>query len=304
MPPATARCLTLLCAAACLAQAAPARAWGDAGHEIIATIAHARLTPAARARVDALLAADTDPLTAPDFVSRATWADRWRDADRDTTRVNYLATRQWHFADIQIDGGSLAEACNHHPPLPERTPASEGPAAACVVDKVEQFTAELRHPDTPKAEKLLALKFLLHFVGDLHQPMHAADNHDRGGNAVPVRYGGMASPTNLHSYWDFGLVQQLGADPRAVGAALNSAITSAQAGAWSAGSAARWAEDAHARARAVAYDFAGMAAFTDANGVAGWTLEAAYDARALPVVREQLSKAGVRLAAVLNAALK
>ena len=121
---------------------------------------------------------------------------------------------------------------------------------------------------------------------------------------MPVLYGEITSPVNLHSYWDSHLVQQLGRDPRAVGAMLNGAITGAQAGAWSAGSTASWAEETFAQAKAVAYDFADAAPFTDANGVAGEKLDAAYDQRALPVVREQLSKAGVRLAVVLNGAMK
>ena len=302
---ACARYLPLLgVAAACLSPSLPARAWGDEGHEIVAVIAYARLPPAAKAGADALLHADKDPLTAPDFISRATWADRYRDSDRDTTKVHYLATHKWHFVDIEIDGGSVDAACNHHPPLPHATPASQGPAADCVVDKVDQFAAELKKHGTPKAEKLLALKFLLHFVGDMHQPLHSADHHDSGGNAVPVLYGSITSPVNLHSYWDGHLVQELGHDPRAAGATLNGAITSAQAGAWSAGSTASWAEETFAQAKAVAYDFAGATPFTDSNGVTGEKLDATYDERALPLVREQLSKAGVRLAVVINGALK
>ena len=290
--------------AAALLVGQAAWAWGDEGHEIIATIAHARLTKATRAAVDALLAADHDTLTAPDFVSRATWADRWRDADRDTTRVQYEATHRWHFVDIELDGGTLDAACNHHPPLPPGVAASKGPPHDCVVDKIEQFNAELRSSATPQAEKVLALKFLIHFVGDLHQPLHASDHHDGGGNAVPVLHGNIKAPDNLHTYWDRQLVQQLGRDPKTVAQALDKSITATQARAWRKGRSADWATESSAQAKTVAYDFSGESTAPDEHGDKVLELDAVYDQRALPVVREQLARAGVRLAWMLNAALK
>ena len=292
-----------LLAVALLAPAPAAWAWGDAGHEIVAAIAYARLTKAARAKADALLATDKDTLTAPDFVSRATWADRWRDEDRSTTRLQYEATRRWHYVNIEIDGGSVDAACNGHPPLPAGTPASKGPADDCVADKIDQFAAELHARATPAAERLLALKFLLHFVGDLHQPLHAADRHDSGGNAVPVLYGELKAADNLHAYWDHELVRDLGTDPRAVAQALNRAITAAQARAWRKGGSADWANESWTQARRVAYDFSGETTATDEHGETATKLDATYEQRALPVVREQLSRAGVRLAKILNAAL-
>ena len=151
----------------------PAFAWGYEGHEIIATIARAELTPAVRAKVDAILAGDPDTLTGPDMVSRATWADAWRSA-------GHRETAQWHFVDTELDGPDLKAACFGYPAA--RNPASAGPATDCVVDKIREFTSELASPTTVPAERLLALKYLLHFVGDVHQPLHASDNHDRGGN--------------------------------------------------------------------------------------------------------------------------
>ena len=65
-------------------------------------------------------------------------------------------------------------------------PASAGSAQDCVVDKIDEFEAELASPSTAPAERLLALKYLLHFIGDLHQPLHASDNEDRGGNCVRI----------------------------------------------------------------------------------------------------------------------
>ena len=297
------RLLPLCIGAIQLLASTGAFAWGDEGHRIIAVIAYARLTPAARAKVDAILAADKDTLTAPDFVSRATWADRYRDSDRFDKKVHYLATRAWHFADVEIDGGTLSAAC-HAPDLPGTRLASHGPADDCVVHKVDEFAAELGNPHTSAAEKRLALKFLMHFVGDLHQPLHVADHQDRGGNAVPVFYGAIESPDNLHSYWDTRLVEKLGSDPKKVGVALSEGIANKDANQWSTGTPALWAQETFAQARDVAYDFNGESFVTDSKGTRTVRLDATYDARALPVVREQLSKAGVRLAAVLNESLR
>jgi hypothetical protein len=160
----------------------PAIAWGDEGHKVIALIAEHYLDPAVRAKVAGLLAPNTDTLTDHDISSEATWADKYRDSDRDTTKIRYEATWRWHFVDVELAQPDLASACFDHPPLPAGVPASQGPPRACVVDKIDQFTAELSNPATGASERLLALKFLLHFVGDLHQPLHAADDHDAGGN--------------------------------------------------------------------------------------------------------------------------
>ena len=136
---------------------APARAWGYEGHEIIAAIARTYLNPAIRQKVDALLAEDADALTAPDMVSRATWADTYRNSHKETAG--------WHFVDVELDHPDLKGACFGQPAL-GGTPASQGPAEDCVVDKVRQFSSELADPATSQPERILALKFVLHFVGD------------------------------------------------------------------------------------------------------------------------------------------
>ena len=195
-----------------------ALAWGSEGHEIIADIARAYLTPQARAQVDAMLAADTDTLTAPDMASRATWADAYRGA-------GHRETASWHFTDIELDTPDLNAACFGFPPAGD--PASAGPAQDCAVDKVEEFEKELADPMTPQPERTLALVYLLHFIGDLHQPLHSSDNHDRGGNCVHISLGGTRT-TNLHSYWDTTVVQALGSDPQMVADELRAEITPAE----------------------------------------------------------------------------
>lgn len=281
-----------------------ALAWGDEGHEIVAAIAYARLTPSAKKKVDALLAADKSTLTAKDFASRATWADKYRDSDRNTTKVRYDTTEQWHFTDIEIDHPDLDAACFGHPQLPSGTPASAGAAKDCAVDKIGEFSTELAASSTTQAERILALKFLMHFVGDIHQPLHSADRHDRGGNEVSIVFGKTASKGELHAYWDTELVKRLGTDAGTVAATLNKRITKAHASEWAKGAPADWAKESFDEAKSVAYNFTGEKTVTDDHGGTAERLDATYDKRALPVVREQLSKGGVRLAAVLDAALK
>jgi hypothetical protein len=156
----------------------PAFAWGDEGHEIIALIAEHYLDPAGRDKVPILLAADTDTLTGDDIASEATWADKYRDSDRDTTKMRYQETRLWHFVDIELAEPKVASACFGHPGLPPGVAASRGPPRACVADKMDQFAAEVGNRATTASEQLLALKFLSQLVGDLHRPLHAADYHD------------------------------------------------------------------------------------------------------------------------------
>jgi hypothetical protein len=119
--------------------------------------------------------------------------------------------------------------------------ASSGPAANCSVDKIDEFVAELRAPATSASEKLLALKFLMHFVGDLHQPLHSADNDDAGGNAEQVTAADLGSGT-LHGFWDTQFVQRLGSDPIAIGDELAAKITAAHVTQWSTGTATDWAQ--------------------------------------------------------------
>jgi hypothetical protein len=104
-----------------------AGARGDEGHQIIALIAAQYLEPVPRAEVVAVLGANRDNLTAHDIASEATWADRYRDSDRDGTMTRYKQTRQWHFVNIEIDSPDIDQACFNHPGLPAGVPASSGP---------------------------------------------------------------------------------------------------------------------------------------------------------------------------------
>nr|WP_294560022.1 S1/P1 nuclease [uncultured Rhodopila sp.] len=271
----------------------PAVAWGDEGHEVIALIAQARLDPAVRKAVSALLAADPDPLTAHTIAAEATWADKLRESGDARQR-----TRQWHFVDIEISEPDLDQACFGHPPVPTNVPASNGPAQECVVDKVQEFAAELANPATGPEEQIVALKFLLHFVGDLHQPLHASDDHDRGGNDKPVSAAGF-KPGNLHHFWDTAFVERLGPNAGTIATNLLGHLSEDVAQAWSRGVASDWALETFRMGRDDAY---GQLPQPNARG--RFRLSDAYVAMATRDVATQLSKAGVRLAFVLNTALR
>lgn len=268
-----------------------ALAWGFAGHEVVAAIARNYLTPEVRQRVDQLLAADTDSLTSHDMASEATWADRYRGA-------GHPETASWHFVDIELDHPDLAAACYGFPT--PASAASAGPKDDCVVDKITEFSAEMRSPTTAPAERLLALKYLLHFVGDVHQPLHAADNHDRGGNCVLLALSGPRS-TNLHSYWDTTVVQALGDDPNALAQTLIAQITPAQKVAWEKGDAKAWAMESYEIAKQSVYAI-GSKPGCDRDRPP-LSLPNSYATMARSVAALQLEKAGVRLAAILSADL-
>ncbi|MDE1981816.1 MAG: S1/P1 Nuclease [Betaproteobacteria bacterium] len=282
------------------ALAPAAHAWGDTGHEVVARIALHFLSPGARARVEALLADDPDPLTAHDPVSAAVWADRYRDSPENGRRANYQQTHAWHFVDLERWHPDLARACHGFPALPPGTPASRGPAADCVVDKIEQFNAELKPwpgPDARperRAEAQRALKFLIHFVGDLHQPLHAIDDHDRGGNQKRVTLAGAHAGT-LHHYWDDVFVQRLGPDDAAIAATLSARITPANVRAWQHGTPRDWARESFDTARTQAYD---PLPAPDERG--HYRLSPDYRDQATEIVALQLEEAGVRLAALLE----
>ncbi len=257
----------------CASVLGPTRAWawGREGHRIVALIAADRLTPAARAQVADLLGPDVPG--AMEAVS--TWADEIRDERPETER--------WHFVDIEIStaGYDAARDC---------------PGGNCVVAQIrkdERLVAEARLPSPARAE---ALRFLIHFVGDIHQPLHCADHHDRGGNEVRVMLGG--EETNLHAVWDTAVVTALGDDPAAVSARLEARITPRQARAWSRGGPADWANESFAIAKRAIY---GPLLDAEEEGKA-IQLPDDYAVRERPLAAEQLEKAGVRLAMVLNMA--
>jgi hypothetical protein len=286
------RTLSFIAGCIAVAAASPASAWGYLGHEVVATIAYRHLTLTAKAKVDALLASDRDPLTAPDIASRATWADAYRTTHRETAA--------WHFVDIEIDRPDLQTACFGFPSLAPGQLASQGPAQDCVVNKIEEFAAELHNPATAAAEKLLALKFVLHFVGDLHQPLHASDHDDKGGNCVGLDPSPDGKAKNLHAFWDTTVVEALGASPDAIADRLDGSMSASDRRAWSAHDLRVWAMEAFQMSQRDAYALSSRPTCAEHGSV---SLSAGYQIQARRDAALQLERAGVRLAVVLNRAL-
>lgn len=249
-------------------------AWGSEGHRIVADIAELNLDPETAHRVRDLLAIDN----ATTLAQVSTWADEIRPQRRETG--------PWHYVNIPVDP-------------PPGTPtnydrARDCPADACVVVKLGEFVQRLRDRSLDRRQRLEALKFVVHFAGDITQPLHCADNHDRGGNDIHVRFDGRA--TNLHAVWDTAiLTPAVNGDERRFALELWATVVPDRATLWLKGGAADWANES--------YDLARRAIYSPPPHD-GEELPAAYASRMLPLVEGQVERAGVRLAALLNSAFR
>lgn len=255
---------------------APSLAWGPTGHEVVAYIAEDNLTPAARAAVAGILPAGED------LADVANWADEIREERK--------STAPWHFID-----------------LPDRQKISETdennfcPGSGCVVDQIEGDEKELTSTSQGRAARFEALKFLVHFVGDIHQPLHCDDDSDRGGNEKVVRFKtpgrrGRGSRIKLHALWDHLIETKPKEDPRALASKLELKITTTDKTNWSSSSPEDWAFESYEIAKTKIYP-----GFNPGPGDYSETaLPVSYYYQMRPIMDEQLEKAGIRLAVVLN----
>ncbi|MEO8810908.1 MAG: S1/P1 nuclease [Rhodanobacter sp.] len=282
------RFLALLAASGLLLATFATQAWGPEGHAIVADIAQQHLNPVAAAEVDSLLKLEG--------LSRLDQISSWADANR----KEMPGTGEWHYVDIPLSASDYDAARDCH----------EG---NCIVMKLDQYAHVLADTTATPQARLQALKWVVHLVGDIHQPLHAEDNHDKGGNTVQVQF--FQRGTNLHAVWDGGILRHaLNLQPgpnftfdhavvQADAMQLDGDITDVQRAAWApAGSlstlrtdAITWADESHRLAQKVAY-----ADIAKPSGEA-WSLR--YQITAWPVVKTRLQQAGVRLADVLNEAL-
>lgn len=244
-------------------------AWGSKGHKTVAALSLVYLTESARAGVESLLGGDETK-----YINAAVWADEIRNSRPET--------KPWHFVDIPrtASGYDAARDCKN---------------GDCVVVKIDEFTRQLADRKLIKAKRVEALKFLIHFIGDIHQPLHGAeDDNDRGGNLVFVRIGGVTD--NLHSWWDSQLVNKLGASPEDIAENLEGDISDDDVKAFSRGTAKDWAEESHKIARDFIYERS-RGKNKRENPI---LLPDSYFDDALPIVRSRIALAAVRLAMVLN----
>ncbi len=259
-------------------------AWGQQGHRLVARLAAARLTPIARENVRRLLPDES-------LADIASWADEYL--------VGNNQTSYWHYVNIPPD----ARAYDRDRDCPRQPGVAAGARGDewrdCVVDRIRYNEQRLADPMLDRADRAVALKFLVHFVGDLHQPWHASAI-ERGGNGILVRFFGAEScgggtparpaPCNLHSVWDTQLIARQGLTDAQYLTRLERLVSRERLGARPLGSVADWAMESLALSNAALLPQQGR-------------VDRAYADRHVPVIDERLALGGVRLAALLNRSL-
>jgi hypothetical protein len=259
-----------------------ANAWGSKGHAIIAIIATNRLSPAARTQVKALLAHDPDGTTLPAIAS-------WADTVKKTSRPQ---TENWHFVNIPIGSRPTTFDGRRDCQLDPRR-------GDCLINAIDRQTRKLADARAPFKERRDALKFVTHLLGDLHQPLHCAERDgDHGGNDVDVVLLDQDGWT-LHAVWDVALIERAGLSQNTFVRRLSQWLGSQDTVRMAAGIPTDWANEAHAVAVTHAYRTPTGRAVVNRT-----KLDDRYIEAGLEVVEQQLARAGVRLAAVLNAALR
>ncbi len=186
----------LLLAAVLLLLAPSASAWSALGHRLVGALAERHLSLAAEAQVHALLAGEPDPTLAG--------VAYWADALRDNEPERFKQTSRWHYVNYPLG------QCDY-------VAARDCPDGNCVIGAIEKQRATLADPKQPREARREALKFLVHLIGDVHQPMHASNHDDLGGNKFQIslrtdiapekyarnKYVDGVMGTNLHSVWDY-----------------------------------------------------------------------------------------------------
>jgi len=266
-----------------LGPAAPCLGWGADGHQITGVIAWRHLDPATRAVLDDLLADDEpygrdaiDPDETPErrFGRLTIWADQIKRDPR------YRWASPLHY--VNLPSGA-----------DEYDAARDCPEGTCVTEAIRRYTAVLGDESKPRTERVEALKFLIHFVGDVHQPLHAGYGHDRGGNDVRVDYFG--SVANLHRVWDTSIIRRAHSGWVDYADVLDAGVSEVDATLWSTDlDPTTWTMESFNLVESMVYDF------DRSTG----RLEDAYHDRALPVIERRLRQAGIRMAALLDETLR
>ncbi len=245
---------------------ASAWAWGKLGHRVAGRIAEARLTPNAKKAVRDLL----DP--GQTLADVSTWADEVR-RDRPESAT-------WHYVNVPI-----AESKYH--------PRHEDPKGG-VVSKILDFQKIVADTTAPRLQRQEALKYLVHFLQDMHQPVHVGHRADRGGNDLQVQF--FDEGSNLHRVWDSGLIEHTKPTEADLTKNLEARITPELADQWSQGSVEDWANESLLAAKG-AY----LIPETRKEIPKGAKLGQPYYEANLPVAELRVEQAGVRLATILNA---
>jgi S1/P1 Nuclease len=251
-----------------------ALAWGDTGHRAVCELALRLSTPETRAEIRRLIQTDSE---FDSFRDSCIWPDHPRKRASE------------HFINLARTSEGIE-------------PSGQCPTAStCTLTAIEQDVAVLSSGSANDADKLKSLKFLGHWVGDIHQPLHVSFEDDRGGNNIPVR--GHCS-TNLHSTWDTCLLQiAIGANVLAAARDLLNSITPAEKEEWSRTNPRDWANESFAITEAVATKYCVQHGSSCDAASGTVVIDDSYVQANAKVLREQLQKAGVRLAHLLESAL-
>lgn len=265
--------LTVAAAAAALLPS-PVFAWGKTGHRVVAAIADRELSGLARAKIEQIL----EPGESLD--EAANWPDEMRAAPGEFWQKT---ATPWHY--VTLNG----TVYDHAPP--------EGDA----LEALGRFSRILQDPSASREQKKTALRFVIHLVGDLHQPLHVGKLNDRGGNEVKVTFFG--KPTNLHSVWDSLLVDDEQLSFSELAAKLERHISNEDVVKWWDANPRDWISES-AKIRDTLYPTASDLPRSRGNApeaAAVPDLSYGYVFRFTPVMQQRLSQGGIRLAAYLDA---
>ena len=291
----------------------PLSAWWCEGHEAVALIAEHHLTPETRAHVERLLKASptadppfckdspTDPMAAA-----STWAD-------DAKASEMTAT--WHYLNIPmaLKKGDPEKFCE-----PVGPSHNGGLRPGCILSALRSTVDILISKDESDDEKAKALRYMIHFMGDLHQPLHTTSNNDQGGNCLPVQFFDQPDTTNLHSVWDGLIIERELALRRETVAQFAADVDqrfASKRSEWTKSSPQfdKWAWEGHLLAMQVAYgdlspepspEKLQLTPNCDAEKTRLAALQIkisdTYEHEAVPVIEMQIAKDGYRLAEILN----
>jgi hypothetical protein len=241
-------------------------AWGPEGHRAVARIAEGRLSAAAKAAVASILGSQS-------MAAIATWAD--------DVRNDRPETKRWHYTDVPITAASYS-------PNRDCQKQKEGDCSLAELLRAKAILVSATPQGDPQKRRE-ALMFLVHIVGDIHQPLHAAErNNDAGGNLVTI--GQIGGATRLHAAWDSGIINASGMNETSLVAAgekwlmLQGDLTAVGAGTFES-----WSLESHKIAQQVVYPQAVDGKISDAERV-----------KDIGIIEERVARAGFRLATVLN----
>jgi len=263
--------------AALLTLSIPSLAWGPEGHRIVADVAAHHLNAVAKRRIRDLLGND-------DLAAVSTWADEIKNQRRET----YF----WHFVDIPWNANGFSESRDCSRASGMRS-ADIQYRHNCVVDEILAFQRVLSDHAASRSEQTEALKFLVHFVADIHQPLHAI-GEAHGGNDVHISEFGQsecgARPCNLHFTWDIGLIEHAHRSEPNYVAHIEKLILQANLQNQADGTAEDWANES--------FKVAHQVWLND-----GESVDERYYRQSIGVLDKQLALAGLRLAKLLNRAV-